>query len=243
VWGFFAESVSESLETRRAALETHQENYGESRKAASGIPLWPSRDPIEESGGVNLYTFVKNRPLGLFDWLGLSDSKMECSSKDHLGNFKELSFDILVETLANQYPISDPVSQVRDAIEGFLEDSQNPEGDSPLEKLEKFFGERVKSLQNMGVLLNVAGLLKELESGVLLETYKMEASMMCCVCESEEEGGEKKYFWKEVHGEDNALSIGEALTKKSGRQRVADHIRDVSVSVAKQLAKECPKEE
>jgi hypothetical protein len=32
---------------------------------------WPSRDPIEEDGGVNLYGFVKNSPLGLFDVLGL----------------------------------------------------------------------------------------------------------------------------------------------------------------------------
>ncbi|MFC7339558.1 hypothetical protein ACFQY0_20370, partial [Haloferula chungangensis] len=70
VWGFFAESVSESLETRRAALETHQENYGESRKAASGIPLWPSRDPIEERGGANLYCFNFNSPIDRFDDLG-----------------------------------------------------------------------------------------------------------------------------------------------------------------------------
>ncbi|MFC7339627.1 hypothetical protein ACFQY0_20730, partial [Haloferula chungangensis] len=69
--GFFAESVSESLETRRAALETHQENYGESRKAASGIPLWPSRDPIGERGGMNLYGFVWNDGVNWFDYLGM----------------------------------------------------------------------------------------------------------------------------------------------------------------------------
>ena len=32
---------------------------------------WPSRDPIEEEGGLNLYGFVMNRPLGLVDKLGL----------------------------------------------------------------------------------------------------------------------------------------------------------------------------
>jgi RHS repeat-associated protein len=31
---------------------------------------WPSRDPIEERGGVNLYGFVKNEPTRLFDMLG-----------------------------------------------------------------------------------------------------------------------------------------------------------------------------
>jgi hypothetical protein len=32
---------------------------------------WPSRDPIEERGGLNLYGFVKNSPSTLFDRLGL----------------------------------------------------------------------------------------------------------------------------------------------------------------------------
>ena len=32
---------------------------------------WPSRDPIEEKGGVNLYVFVGNDVINLFDLLGL----------------------------------------------------------------------------------------------------------------------------------------------------------------------------
>jgi len=32
---------------------------------------WPSRDPIEERGGVNLFGFVNNRPQGWYDYLGL----------------------------------------------------------------------------------------------------------------------------------------------------------------------------
>ena len=32
---------------------------------------WPSRDPIEEEGGLNLYGFVANDPVGLIDYLGL----------------------------------------------------------------------------------------------------------------------------------------------------------------------------
>jgi hypothetical protein len=31
---------------------------------------WPSRDPIEETGGLNLYGFVGNDPNGWFDYLG-----------------------------------------------------------------------------------------------------------------------------------------------------------------------------
>ena len=34
---------------------------------------WPSRDPIEEEGGINLYGFVGNNGIGRIDRLGLSD--------------------------------------------------------------------------------------------------------------------------------------------------------------------------
>jgi len=80
VWGFFAESVSESLESRRAALETHRENYGGPGKTASGIPLWPSRDPIGERGGVNLYAFVGNDGISRRDYLGLIAPPLEPGS-------------------------------------------------------------------------------------------------------------------------------------------------------------------
>jgi hypothetical protein len=71
VWGFFGESVSVCLETRPAALEPHQENYAGPQEPASGIPLWPSRDPIEEEGGINLYEFVGNDGVSNYDTFGL----------------------------------------------------------------------------------------------------------------------------------------------------------------------------
>jgi hypothetical protein len=71
VRGFFGGSVSVSLKTRRAAPEPHLENYAVGRETASGIPYWPSRDPIGERGGVNLYGFVGNNPADGFDLLGL----------------------------------------------------------------------------------------------------------------------------------------------------------------------------
>jgi RHS repeat-associated protein len=39
---------------------------------------WPSRDPIGERGGENLYAFVGNRPTNTFDILGLEESKEDC---------------------------------------------------------------------------------------------------------------------------------------------------------------------
>src|SRR6266567_4113756 len=39
---------------------------------------WLSRDPIEESGGKNLYGFVGNNPLKFVDYLGLKDKAVPC---------------------------------------------------------------------------------------------------------------------------------------------------------------------
>jgi hypothetical protein len=36
----------------------------------SGIPYWPARDPIEEEGGLNLYGFLWNEPMGWIDLWG-----------------------------------------------------------------------------------------------------------------------------------------------------------------------------
>jgi hypothetical protein len=37
---------------------------------ASGRPVWPSRDPIGEEGGLNLYGFVQNNGVNKWDLLG-----------------------------------------------------------------------------------------------------------------------------------------------------------------------------
>jgi RHS repeat-associated protein len=44
------------------------------RVYSPNLGRWISRDPIEEAGGVNLYRYVSNNPVGLIDRLGLSDA-------------------------------------------------------------------------------------------------------------------------------------------------------------------------
>lgn len=74
VRGFFGESVSVCLETRPAALESPRKNYDDRRGTASGIPFWPSRDPMGENWATdefNEYAFIKNRSVAAVDRLGL----------------------------------------------------------------------------------------------------------------------------------------------------------------------------
>ena len=35
------------------------------------IALWPSRDPIEERDGPNMYAMVRNNPVNTWDYLGM----------------------------------------------------------------------------------------------------------------------------------------------------------------------------
>jgi RHS repeat-associated protein len=50
--------------------------YYKYRHYAPALGRWLSRDPIEEWGGVNLYGFVGNEPLGQWDRLGLELTKV-----------------------------------------------------------------------------------------------------------------------------------------------------------------------
>jgi RHS repeat-associated protein len=70
----------------RKSLKTRQVAPPSSTKSASGVRYygfryynpatgrWPSRDPIGEEGGVNLYTMVGNDAVNRWDYLGLTDT-------------------------------------------------------------------------------------------------------------------------------------------------------------------------
>ena len=72
VWGFFANSNRTRPANRRKPSELRRKIRLTPTKTASGIPYWPSRDPIEEEGGFNLYGFVGNNGIGRVDLWGMS---------------------------------------------------------------------------------------------------------------------------------------------------------------------------
>lgn len=53
------------------ALKTCWEQIATITATASGLPVWPSRDPIGENGGVNIYGFVGNNSIQYIDNFGM----------------------------------------------------------------------------------------------------------------------------------------------------------------------------
>jgi RHS repeat-associated protein len=71
VWGFFGETQQSHRENRAQSLQPRQGDPSSLTKTVSGRTYWPSRDPIGERGGFNLYGMVGNNSVGAIDLLGL----------------------------------------------------------------------------------------------------------------------------------------------------------------------------
>jgi hypothetical protein len=71
VWDFFRLSNETHPVNRRQPLQPRRKIRSTPTKTASGIPYWPSRVPIEEVGGENLYGFISNEAISKLDRLGL----------------------------------------------------------------------------------------------------------------------------------------------------------------------------
>ena len=72
VWDFFQLSSKTHPANRRQPAQPRRKILPTATKSASGIPYWPSRDPIEEEGGLNLYAFAGNDGVNFWDYLGLN---------------------------------------------------------------------------------------------------------------------------------------------------------------------------
>ena len=71
VWDFFRLSSKTHPANRRQPAQPRRKIGPAAMKPASGIPYWPSRDPIGERGGKNLYEFVGNDGVDRWDYLGM----------------------------------------------------------------------------------------------------------------------------------------------------------------------------
>ena len=78
VWGFFGDAEQSHRQNRPQTKQPRQGNRLTTTKIALGRTYWPSRDPIGENGGVNLYGMVGNDAVGRVDILGLYDLGDSC---------------------------------------------------------------------------------------------------------------------------------------------------------------------
>ena len=72
IWGFSPNRRLYPLGNRRRCPELRRKSRPTPTILTPGIPHWPSRDPIEEEGGYNIYGFVGNSPTDYLDILGLA---------------------------------------------------------------------------------------------------------------------------------------------------------------------------
>ena len=79
VWAIFPLSSRTRPASRRQSLQPYRKKGPAATKTVSGIPRWPSRDPIEEEGGLNLYGFVGNDGVGSIDALGMDRIMWKCT--------------------------------------------------------------------------------------------------------------------------------------------------------------------
>ena len=70
VRGFSRNDRDLPLESRRRCPELRRKSRPTPTIFTPGIPQWPSRDPIGEDGGMNLYGFVRNDSENWVDFLG-----------------------------------------------------------------------------------------------------------------------------------------------------------------------------
>ncbi|MCH8476098.1 MAG: hypothetical protein LAT55_12830 [Opitutales bacterium] len=80
VWKNFSATRKTRPANRLPAPQPRQEKADTVTIIVSGQPFWPSRDPIEERGGLNLYGFVGNDGVNVWDLLGLEANRTYIST-------------------------------------------------------------------------------------------------------------------------------------------------------------------
>ncbi|QYY37440.1 hypothetical protein [Ruficoccus sp. ZRK36] len=71
VGSFFDRTQPRAWRSQPPSRTATKEKTGTLTITVSGRPFWLSRDPIEEKGGLNLYSFVKNDGINFLDVAGL----------------------------------------------------------------------------------------------------------------------------------------------------------------------------
>ena len=92
----FSSNKKFTYKIERNPLKVQQDELDCRYKTASGRSSWLGRDPIEESGGVNLYAFVGNDPISYWDMLGYNSSDKSLAIASMQGFVSDMKNSILL---------------------------------------------------------------------------------------------------------------------------------------------------
>ena len=81
----FSKSALKSPKNRRFSASVTYYGY---RYYEPVTGRWPSRDPIEEEGGINLYGFIRNNGVNAWDYLGLQLTDDQVNWRENLESAK-----------------------------------------------------------------------------------------------------------------------------------------------------------
>lgn len=123
------------------------------RHYASVLGRWPSRDPIEEKGGVNLYGFVGNEPIYMVDLLGLTGSSRRVNVH-HTKHWPRIPRELRNQMQGSYVKVAGSLSPTgdiaRDLGGAIINLSSNRGSISDNDWLEDYIDELITELENHG---------------------------------------------------------------------------------------------
>jgi len=99
VWRFFRVCSGSHPGNRLQPPQLRREIAPTATRIASGLSCWPSRDPIGERGGVNLYGFLRNNSVSLIDVKGTDAAEGDASTVT--GNAK-IACEVVIARVQDQ---------------------------------------------------------------------------------------------------------------------------------------------
>ncbi len=195
---------------------------------------WPSRDPIEEEGGINMYGLVGNDGLNQVDFLGLSDAnEYPCFCDSDLGRFKNLSFTLTNETMVQRYEIKDPNDTIKSFIKGKMIDLAQKKidalaGDSIWVDIKSKMGTVTSSIDKYSKILSIA---HEVGTGMTVTSIIMDVSFDLCTKDKE---GKFNYVAETAYGQWTDTT-GLSIADESQRKQLPGAYKDAMLMAAEDM--------
>lgn len=142
------------------------------------IGRWLSRDPIAETGGLNLYGYVDNQPIRLIDPLGLIDSLDATAATQGPAALPQAALDAIAETAAAQAERKAAEEALKQLAKQCVRASEKElkkhwkDIHKAKDLLKKQFGKELQRDKNFDVMFDKAGnvVLKGNKSGTIVPT-------------------------------------------------------------------------